>query len=85
MLLLIDVDSPPSCGPHARLPSEVIPELRAALKEASPELAESNFTRMDQILEDPYGSQMLAARLLEIFAGKRCFSTPPLSSIPYIP
>ena len=47
----------------------MIPELRAALKQASPELAESNFTTMDQIVEDSYGSQMLAARLLEIFAG----------------
>ncbi|MBB6142185.1 putative permease [Silvibacterium bohemicum] len=52
-----------------RPPSEVIPELRAALKQASPELAGSNFTTMDQIVEDSYGSQMLAARLLEIFAG----------------
>ena len=52
-----------------RSPSQVIPELRAALKQASPELAESKFTTMDQIVEDSYGSQMLAARLLEIFAG----------------
>jgi predicted permease len=52
-----------------RAPSEVIPELRAALKQASPELAGSNFSTMDQIVEDSYGSQMLAARLLEIFAG----------------
>jgi predicted permease len=49
--------------------SEVIPELRAALKQASPELANSNFTTMDQIVEDSFGSQMLAARLLEVFAG----------------
>ena len=48
---------------------QVIPELRAALKQASPELAETKFTTMDQIVEDSYGSQMLAARLLEIFAG----------------
>jgi predicted permease len=52
-----------------RRPAEVIPELRAALKQASPELAGANFTTMDQIVEDSYGSQMLAARLLEIFAG----------------
>ena len=52
-----------------RSPSQVIPELRGALKQASPELAESKFTTMDQIVEDSYGSQMLAARLLEIFAG----------------
>jgi predicted permease len=53
----------------SRSPSVVIPELRAALKQASPELANSNITTMDQIVEDSFGSQMLAARLLEIFAG----------------
>ncbi len=49
--------------------AQVVPELRAALRQASPELANSNITTMDQIVEDSYGSQMLAARLLEIFAG----------------
>jgi predicted permease len=53
----------------SRSPSLVIPELRAALKQASPELASSNITTMNQIVEDSFGSQMLAARLLEIFAG----------------
>lgn len=53
----------------SRSPSVVIPELRAALKQASPELANSNITTMNQIVEDSFGSQMLAARLLEIFAG----------------
>lgn len=53
----------------SRSPSIVIPELRAALKQASPELANSNITTMDQIVEDSFGSQMLAARLLEVFAG----------------
>jgi predicted permease len=48
--------------------SQVIPELRSALRQASPELADSNITTMDQIVEDSYGSQMLAAHLLEIFA-----------------
>ncbi len=52
-----------------RKPSEVIPELREALRQASPELAGANFSTMDQIVEDSYGSQMMAARLLEIFAG----------------
>jgi predicted permease len=52
-----------------RRPSELIPELRQVLKQAGPELEGSNFTTMDQIVEDSYGSQMLAARLLEIFAG----------------
>jgi hypothetical protein len=48
--------------------AQVIPELREALRQASPELASSNITTMDQIVEDSYGSQMLAAHLLEIFA-----------------
>jgi predicted permease len=48
--------------------AQVIPELREALRQASPELANSNITTMDQIVEDSYGSQMLAAHLLEIFA-----------------
>lgn len=47
---------------------QVIPELRAALRQASPELANSNITTMDQIVEDSYGSQRLAAHLLESFA-----------------
>jgi predicted permease len=48
--------------------AQVIPELREALRQASPELANSNITTMDQIVEDSYGSQMLAVHLLEIFA-----------------
>lgn len=48
--------------------AQVVPELRAALKQASPELANSNITTMDQIVEDSYGSQRLAAHLLESFA-----------------
>jgi ABC-type antimicrobial peptide transport system permease subunit len=39
------------------------------MRNASPELATSNFTTMDQLVEDSYGSQRLAARLLEIFGG----------------
>jgi predicted permease len=49
--------------------AQVIPELRSALRQASPELANSNITTMEQIVEDSYGSQILAAHLLEIFAG----------------
>jgi predicted permease len=45
------------------------PELRRLMREASPELANSNFTTMDQVVEDSYGSQQLASRLLEIFGG----------------
>jgi hypothetical protein len=49
--------------------ADMIPELRAALKQASPELQNATITTMDQIVEDSYGSQRLAAHLLEIFGG----------------
>jgi predicted permease len=52
-----------------RSPSSVIPELRRLMQDASPELATSNFTTMDQVVEDSYGSQQLAARLLGMFGG----------------
>lgn len=53
-----------------RFPQAVIPELREVLRQADPALAGgSNFTTMDQVVEDSYGSQQLAAHLLEIFAG----------------
>jgi predicted permease len=48
--------------------SAVIPELRNVMSMASPDLAASNFTTMDQVVEDSFGSQQLAADLLEIFA-----------------
>ncbi len=47
--------------------SGMIPELRDILRQASPELAHANVITMDQIVEDSYGSQRLAAHLLEIF------------------
>lgn len=49
--------------------NEIVPELRALLKQASPELQSVTITTMDQIVEDSYGSQRLAAHLLEIFGG----------------
>jgi predicted lysophospholipase L1 biosynthesis ABC-type transport system permease subunit len=49
--------------------AEMIPELRDLLRQASPELANSTFSTMDQIVEDSFGSQRLAAHLLEIFGG----------------
>jgi predicted permease len=49
--------------------AEMIPQIRAALKQASPELANSTFSTMDQIVEDSFGSQRLAAHLLEVFGG----------------
>jgi len=48
---------------------EMIPEVRALLKQASPELENSTITTMDQIVEDSFGSQRLAAHLLEVFGG----------------
>ena len=52
-----------------RRPSSVVPELRWLMQDASPELATTNFTTMDQVVEDSYVSQQLAARLLEMFGG----------------
>jgi putative ABC transport system permease protein len=49
--------------------SEMIPELRDVLRQASPELGSATITTMDQIVEDSFGSQRLAAHLLEIFGG----------------
>ena len=46
----------------------VLPELRAVLRQASPEFANATFTTMDQVVEDSFGSQRLAAHLLEFFA-----------------
>jgi predicted permease len=52
-----------------RSPATMIPELRDILRAASPDLASSTFSTMDQIVEDSFGSQNLAAELLEIFGG----------------
>jgi predicted permease len=52
-----------------RDPASIVPELRAIMRAASPELMGSSFTTMDQVVEDSYGNQQLAARLLEIFGG----------------
>jgi predicted permease len=49
--------------------SQMIRELRDVLRQAHPELANSTITTMDEIVEDSYGSQRLAAQLLEIFGG----------------
>lgn len=49
--------------------AEIVPELRDILGQASPELRNAKITTMDQIVEDSYGSQRLAAHLLEIFGG----------------
>jgi ABC-type antimicrobial peptide transport system permease subunit len=48
---------------------EIIPHLRAILRQAAPELEQSDITTMDQVVENSYGSQRLAAHLLEGFGG----------------
>jgi predicted permease len=53
----------------ARSPSLVAPELRDAMRVGSSDLAASSITTMDQIVEDSFGSQNLAAELLMIFGG----------------
>lgn len=50
-------------------PAKFIPDLRRAMGEFSPDLKESRIATMDQVVEDAMGSQVLAAHLLEIFAG----------------
>jgi predicted permease len=49
--------------------ASITPELRTLLRQASPELASATFTTMDQVVADSYGSQTLAAHLLELFGG----------------
>jgi len=48
---------------------EMIPELRAILKQVAPELGIANITTMEQVVEDSYGSQRLTAHLLGAFGG----------------
>jgi ABC-type antimicrobial peptide transport system permease subunit len=49
--------------------ASITPELRSLLRQASPEFANATFTNMDQVVADSYGSQTLAAHLLELFGG----------------
>jgi len=53
----------------SRSPASIVPELRAIMRQASPELASTEFTTMTQIVEDTYGSQQLVSRLLIVFGG----------------
>jgi ABC-type antimicrobial peptide transport system permease subunit len=53
----------------ARSLTLVTPELREALRAASPDFSASTFSTMDQVVEDSFGNQNLAAHLLEIFGG----------------
>ena len=49
--------------------TSILPEMRTLLRQASPEFANATFTTMDQVVADSYGSQTLAAHLLELFGG----------------
>jgi predicted permease len=51
----------------SRSSASLVPELRSLMTTASPELANTTFTTMTQIVEDSYGSQALVARLLIVF------------------
>jgi hypothetical protein len=57
----------------ARRPSEIVLELREVFRSASPELGQSTFTRMDQVLADSYGDRRLAAHLLQFFGASALF------------
>jgi predicted permease len=48
---------------------QFIPDLRRALGGADPDLRGATITTMDQVVEESLGSQILAAHLLETFAG----------------
>ncbi|MBT9329621.1 ABC transporter permease [Paracidobacterium acidisoli] len=50
-------------------PEQMIPQFREILRKASPEFAHVPITTMDRIVDDSYGSQRLAAHLLEVFGG----------------
>ncbi|HEV2326901.1 MAG TPA: ABC transporter permease [Terracidiphilus sp.] len=50
-----------------RAPESMIPDLRSLLRQANPEFAHATFDTMNQVVEDSFGSQRLAAHLLEIF------------------
>ena len=52
-----------------RSEASFLPELREVLRQADPALAGSTMSTMDQVVEDSYGSQRMAAHVLEIFAG----------------
>ncbi|HYX53653.1 MAG TPA: FtsX-like permease family protein, partial [Candidatus Limnocylindrales bacterium] len=50
-------------------PQQLMADLRRVMVDLNPELQASEIMTMDQVVEDSLGSQLLAAHLLEIFAG----------------
>jgi predicted permease len=53
--------------------SEMVPEMRRVLRQASPEFQDAPITTMDEIVADSYGSQRLAAHILEFFGAGALF------------
>ena len=53
----------------SRPEKDIVPELRTLLRQAAPELEQVDISTMEQIVEDSYGSQRLAAHLLAGFGG----------------
>lgn len=53
----------------SRPPAEMVPEFRALLHQADPELDSASILTMDEIVRQSYEKQRLAAHLLEIFGG----------------
>jgi predicted permease len=50
-------------------PQIFVPELRRTVIAMDPDLEASKIETMDQVVEDSFGNQKLAAQLLEVFAG----------------
>jgi len=50
-------------------PEQLVPALRRTMLEVNPDLQAGAIQTMDQVVEDSMGNQLLAAHLLEIFAG----------------
>jgi len=48
---------------------QLVPALRRTMLEVNPDLQAAEIQTMDQVVEDSMGNQLLAAHLLEVFAG----------------
>ena len=50
-------------------PEQLVPALRRTMLEVNPDLQAGEIQTMEQVVEDSMGNQLLAAHLLEVFAG----------------
>jgi putative ABC transport system permease protein len=50
-------------------PEQLVPALRRTMVEVNPDLQAGDIQTMEQVVEDSMGNQLLAAHLLEVFAG----------------